>query len=296
MSACPWSDSEEWEDVFEMLYSSEIDRKRNGLSRVAAWKARGSVPALLEVTADLVSCVVHEEECTQNLQFCGDVLRLMCAAAVTRFVNGVFDVHYVTSLPGFKDIKTVLGHFGVPSYIVSLRHECVHGILPSLESLKCATDFGLQWLRNNYWEPQRLLNQQIRESSEVCGEWVHFDSNKTWRADGESEKRRKSANETKALLSACSVTELSHKLWCGETFNIRESKVSLVPEGSSAMLPKLEVDIVRWTQWMNAVSRAAETKPGLETLIVCAFISAMHHPSCKYYAFPAHGALVSCCK
>ena len=34
MSACPWSDSEEWEDVFEMLYSSEIYRKRNGLSRV----------------------------------------------------------------------------------------------------------------------------------------------------------------------------------------------------------------------------------------------------------------------
>ena len=48
---------------------------------------------------------------------------------------------------------------------MSLRHECVHGILPSLESLKCATDFGLQWLRNNYWEPQILLNQQIRESS-----------------------------------------------------------------------------------------------------------------------------------
>ena len=52
---------------------------------MAAWKARGSVPALLEVTADLVSCVVHEEECTRNLQFCGDVLRLMRAAAVTRY-------------------------------------------------------------------------------------------------------------------------------------------------------------------------------------------------------------------
>jgi hypothetical protein len=124
-----------------------------------------------------------------------------------------------------------------------------------------------------------LLNQLVRESSEVCGEWVQFDSSKTWRADGESEKRRKSANETKALLSACSVTELSDKLWCGETFNIRESKVSL-PERSNAVLPKLEVDIVRWTQWMNAISRAAETRPGLETLIVCAFISAMHHPSC----------------
>ena len=27
-----------------------------------------------------------------------------------RFVNGVFDVYYVTSMPGFRDIKTVLGH------------------------------------------------------------------------------------------------------------------------------------------------------------------------------------------
>ena len=49
---------------------------------MGAWKARGSVPAILEVTADPVSCVVHEEECTQNLPFCGDVLRLMCAAGM----------------------------------------------------------------------------------------------------------------------------------------------------------------------------------------------------------------------
>ena len=35
MSASPWNDSAEWEDVFEMLYGSEMDRKRNGLARVS---------------------------------------------------------------------------------------------------------------------------------------------------------------------------------------------------------------------------------------------------------------------
>ncbi|CAI8022079.1 hypothetical protein GBAR_LOCUS12994 [Geodia barretti] len=67
--------------------------------------------------------------------------------------------------------------FGVPSYIVSLRHECVHGILSSLESLKCATDFGLQC---NCCEPQRWLNQQMREraviysSPRIPSLWISF--------------------------------------------------------------------------------------------------------------------------
>ena len=54
---------------------------------MAAWKARGSVPALLEVTADLVSCFVHEQECEQNSPVSSEhVLQLMYAMALTRLV------------------------------------------------------------------------------------------------------------------------------------------------------------------------------------------------------------------
>ena len=55
---------------------------------MAAWKARGAVPALLEVTADIVSCLVHEEECrsTKCLESSEQVLRLMYAMALTRCV------------------------------------------------------------------------------------------------------------------------------------------------------------------------------------------------------------------
>ena len=55
---------------------------------------------------------------------------------------------------------------------------------------------------------------------------------------------------------------------------------------SDDQLPEMEVDVVRWTQWKDAVTRAAETRPGLETLIVCAFISAMHHPACESFSLP----------
>ena len=34
MSVSPWSDAAEWDDVFEMLYSSQTDSNREGLARV----------------------------------------------------------------------------------------------------------------------------------------------------------------------------------------------------------------------------------------------------------------------
>ena len=58
--------------------------------------------------------------------------------------------------------------FGIPAYIVTLRHQCAHRTLPSLGALKCAVSTGLQWLRDIYWEPQRQHNRQREESS---GEW-----------------------------------------------------------------------------------------------------------------------------
>ena len=55
--------------------------------------------------------------------------------------------------------------FGVPAYIVTLRHQCAHRALPSLEALKCGAGTALQWLLDNYWEPQRQHNQQREENS-----------------------------------------------------------------------------------------------------------------------------------
>jgi hypothetical protein len=197
MSLCPWTSCTEWNDVLELLYSSETEHRRKGLARVAAWKARGVIPALVEVTVDIVSCLVHEEDCGRCMDFSEQALRLMYAMALTRFVNGAFDVHYVTS-PGLtKDIKTVLGHFGVPAYIVTLRHKCAHRALPSMEALKCGAGIALQWLMDNYWEPQRQHNQQREQNSvpKAPEATVSFST---------VAKFRRPVKRTKSFLSDCS--------------------------------------------------------------------------------------------
>ena len=59
---CPWFSSSEWEQVYEWLYSSDPELVERGISRVAAWKARApnKLPLVVEVTSDLVECLLNE--------------------------------------------------------------------------------------------------------------------------------------------------------------------------------------------------------------------------------------------
>ena len=50
--------------------------------------------------------------------------------------------------------------FGIPQYVVTLRHDCTHHSMPSLGALKCAVRSCLQWLMEHYWEAERQLNYQ----------------------------------------------------------------------------------------------------------------------------------------
>ena len=52
----PWLCSEEWETVYNWLYSSKYAMVEEGLGRVSAWRARNNVPLMVEVTADLCEC------------------------------------------------------------------------------------------------------------------------------------------------------------------------------------------------------------------------------------------------
>ena len=47
-------------------------------------------------------------------------------------------------------------------------------------------------------------------------------------------------------------------------------------------LPELEVDEHVVAQWWQVVEKAAESRPGLETVVVSAIVTAMHHLGCEY--------------
>jgi hypothetical protein len=208
------------------------------------------------------------------MDFSEQALRLMYAMALTRFVNGAFDVHYVTS-PGLtKDIKTVLGHFGVPAYIVTLRHKCAHRALPSMEALKCGAGIALQWLMDNYWEPQRQHNQQREQNSvpKAPEATVSFST---------VAKFRRPVKRTKSFLSDCSAMDLSQRLIHNQFLNISNYEVMFPMQADQQQtLPELLIERHVVAQWWQTVRQAAESRPGLETLVLSAIIIAMHDTQC----------------
>lgn len=57
-----WLCGEEWEAVYNWLYSGDPGLVEQGVGRVGAWMARGVVPMMVELTADLCRCRIRERE------------------------------------------------------------------------------------------------------------------------------------------------------------------------------------------------------------------------------------------
>ncbi|XP_022247138.1 ribosomal biogenesis protein LAS1L-like [Limulus polyphemus] len=70
--------------------------------------------------------------------------------ALIRFINLVSELGQCNkfTLP----VKNVALKFGIPDWIVDLRHCASHTLTPPLEMLRTGADFALQWLRLYFWE------------------------------------------------------------------------------------------------------------------------------------------------
>ncbi len=82
----PWLNGEEWETVYGWLYASRSALVEEGLGRVEAWKARGGVPLMIELTADLCHCRKMEKEKSSNGTEVQSLILLYCMA-ITRYTS-----------------------------------------------------------------------------------------------------------------------------------------------------------------------------------------------------------------
>jgi len=80
----PWLNAEEWEVVYGWLYSSRSTLVEEGLGRVEAWKARGDVPLMVELTADLCHCRMKERDKSSDGAEVQSLILLYCMA-ITRY-------------------------------------------------------------------------------------------------------------------------------------------------------------------------------------------------------------------
>ncbi|EAY12816.1 Las1-like family protein [Trichomonas vaginalis G3] len=138
--AVAWQNWNEWEDVYNLLYSGNQASILQGVAKVSAWSARLPIPTAVEVTASL----------QQNMYQDPNVLGL--SLSIIRFINGV--VEPFKQMHPSNSISSIGSSLGIPDYITQIRHSATHGKLPSFDFACFAAQEALKWLQENYWLPQ----------------------------------------------------------------------------------------------------------------------------------------------
>lgn len=159
--ALPWRDWSEWEEVYAALFALDDDAaRRTGLQRVATWRTRGRVPLAVETTATFVELDLSDR--ARDAAGCAlsdHSLSLTYAMALTRLVNGVVDP--LQQRARAVSVQKLAAEVALPASLVAVRHEATHNRLPSLPTLRLATEQAMLWLHERYWWPQLQLHRSL---------------------------------------------------------------------------------------------------------------------------------------
>ncbi|KAI4226898.1 MAG: hypothetical protein L6R36_002830 [Xanthoria steineri] len=117
--------------------------------QIQAWKLRGSLPHTIESTWYITEAILNDVTGVQTSTMSAFALRSNYCTAFCRFVTGLLDSmqesHYKVSMyDKARELR-------LPASFVELRHEAIHGEIPSLVVLRQAAQKALDWLQTNYW-------------------------------------------------------------------------------------------------------------------------------------------------
>eukprot|EP01118_Nematostelium_gracile_P002813 TRINITY_DN1314_c0_g1_i1.p1 TRINITY_DN1314_c0_g1~~TRINITY_DN1314_c0_g1_i1.p1 ORF type:complete len:521 (+),score=84.12 TRINITY_DN1314_c0_g1_i1:40-1563(+) len=159
----PWSNWEEWLQVYQSLFSAKLEERWFGIKKVSAWKVRGKVPVAIDSTCSFLELAIRDEQShnSEGFKSCWNFesgsrneneLRMSHSIAIIRFVNGIVDKGQKGAFA--VSITQLADRIGLPRFFVDLRHEATHNQLPSMVVLRAARNQALEWLNSNYWQKQ----------------------------------------------------------------------------------------------------------------------------------------------
>ncbi|KAF2468846.1 Las1-domain-containing protein [Lindgomyces ingoldianus] len=157
----PWRDSAELlklrQDLYSGGYAPDGERRERAINKILAWRARKhEMPLALDSTVDLVDAMVQEEKGSLP----HNSLRLLYAAAISRFVTGFADSQAGLARNRAQPMEETAPPFDFPASLLETRHCIVHRHLPSLPHLKHAADESLHWLWSWFWAHLDLLESK----------------------------------------------------------------------------------------------------------------------------------------
>ncbi|XP_010271772.1 PREDICTED: uncharacterized protein LOC104607775 isoform X2 [Nelumbo nucifera] len=151
----PWLNWDEWNFVRESLFSSSPDSVAAALRRISAWRSRGCLPIVVEVTASIVEIQQKDPFFRGSMDDALDsdeMQAMLYCMAIMRLVNGLIEK---TRKKTEVSIGEAADAIGIPRMLIDIRHEGSHRDLPSLQLVRHASMKALDWLKSYYWEPQK---------------------------------------------------------------------------------------------------------------------------------------------
>ncbi|KAL8938970.1 MAG: hypothetical protein Q9216_003618 [Gyalolechia sp. 2 TL-2023] len=147
----PWRKQGELLNVRDWLFPRDLSTtprsRRKACSQIQAWKLRGSLPHAIESTWYIIEAILTDD--IQDSGISALAKRACYCTTLSRFVTGLVDSeqdskYKVSMYDKAKELQ-------LPASLVELRHESIHGELPSLVVLRQAAERSLAWLWNDYW-------------------------------------------------------------------------------------------------------------------------------------------------
>ncbi|KAI5706075.1 hypothetical protein M8J75_004603 [Diaphorina citri] len=159
------SKREEWNLVYSLVYSSNIEDMKKAYRRLFVWKTKvEDLPAGVECTLGILQVRLREMELSALDQriISHEDLQLI-------FLNMIAELEQGQGRSQSTLYYKAQG-MDIPSWIVNLRHDAAHSsVLPPLHLLKSAAEFIFTWLNDYYWknEAEHTFDYYIQPLSSV---------------------------------------------------------------------------------------------------------------------------------
>uniref|UniRef100_A0A1I8HQP4 FAT domain-containing protein n=1 Tax=Macrostomum lignano TaxID=282301 RepID=A0A1I8HQP4_9PLAT len=146
----PWRDASEFIEVASLAELAPLETQPQALAdlctRLAVWLARleqHQLPRAVLATAELAEALLLGER--QSMANAGQrFVSLLAGEEETRTKQMAYTV----------PVTKVAASMGIPDWLVQIRHDVCHGLLPQAPLLADACREALLWLSNNFWLPQ----------------------------------------------------------------------------------------------------------------------------------------------
>ncbi|XP_061169542.1 uncharacterized protein LOC133178896 isoform X2 [Saccostrea echinata] len=160
----PWRDKEEFRQVHAGVFSEDLEPKQRALAKMTTWQSRAlnKLPIAIESTMALCRACISHQLAIQEGTVHENHLKLVYeySMGIIRFVNNITELGQTGRVR--MAVHTIAGNFGIPNWIVEMRHSATHRSMPSLSELTAGTDWVLDWLKEDFWDAQLKIMESIK--------------------------------------------------------------------------------------------------------------------------------------